>query len=261
MESRRLLTLILGGALLWSLLNVEWRDGVLHSGGLPALGEIAAALFQPDLSPDVLATVFRSAWRTLAYAVTGLSIALVIGFPLGLVASGVLVRSSKGSSQRWRAAQGATRFVLAFFRSVHELVWAWLFIAAIGLSPMAAVLALAIPYGGILGRIYAELFQDVPEAPLRALRSTGASEWRVFWYGRMPIVLSDMLSYTFYRLECGIRSATVLSFVGLGGLGFHIQIALDDLAYERAWTFILALVVLMVVVEAWSSAVRKRVGL
>lgn len=255
MESRRVLTLILVGALTWSLLNVDWRDGVVHAGGLSALGEIAGALFRPELSLDVLQLAVRSAGRTVAYAVTGLSLALLIGFPLGIFASGTLRRAGGKPD----VAQVAARFVLAFFRSVHELVWAWLFVAAIGLSPIVAVLALAIPYGGILGRVYAELFQDVPEAPLRALRSAGASEWRIFWYGRMPIVLSDMLSYSFYRLECGIRSATVLSFVGLGGLGFQIQIALDDLAYERAWTFVLALIAMIVLVEAWSGAVRRRV--
>jgi phosphonate transport system permease protein len=77
----------------------------------------------------------------------------------------------------------------------------------------------------------------------------------------MPILMSDLLSYTFYRFECGIRSAAILSFVGLGGMGFHIEIALDDLAYERAWTFVLGLAVLIVAVEAWSSAIRRRVSL
>jgi phosphonate transport system permease protein len=255
MESRRLLTMILLGALLWSLASVDWQDGVLHARGLAALREIACAVFRPDLSWETLGKLVTSAWRTVAYAMAGLSLALLIGFPLGLLASGVLNRSLA----KRRAVQAVARFVLGFLRAIHELVWAWLFVAAIGLSPLAAVLALAIPYGGILGRIYAELFQDVPEAPLRALRNAGASEWRVFWYGRLPTVLPELIGYTFYRLECGIRSATVLSFVGLGGLGFQIGIALDDLAYGRAWTFILGLVGLIVLVEAWSGVVRRKV--
>lgn len=256
-DNRGWLTIILGGALLWSVLQVEWADGVMHSRGWSALGEIILAMFTPEVSAEVFGTLIEAAWRTLAYAVAGLSLALVVGFPLGVLASGVLMRpgAKRGS------VQAAVRGVLGFFRAVHELVWAWLFVAAIGLSPTAAVLALAIPYAGILGRIYAELLQDVPEGPLRSLRASGASEWRVLWYGRMPILTSDLLSYTFYRLECGIRSAAILSFVGLGGIGFHIEIALDDLAYGRAWTFILGLIVLIVAVEAWSSAVRKRVAL
>src|SRR5205823_6239005 len=151
---------------------------------------------------------------TLAYAIAGITVALAIGFPAGLLASGTVTR------RPWlrRLNIGAARGLLACLRAVHELVWAWLFVAAIGLSPLAAVLALGIPYGGILGRIYAELLLDVPEAPLRALRSAGAHEWRVLLYGRLPMAMPDMLSYSFYRLECGIRAAAIMSFVGLGGL-------------------------------------------
>ena len=220
------------------------------------MGEFASALLTPDLSIRTLTTAVSASWTTVAYAVAGLTLALIIGFPLGAIGSGVLTRSV------WKKAAitGASRFSLASFRSIHELVWAWLFVAAIGLSPIAAVLALAIPYGGILGRIYAELLQDVPEAPLRSLRSTGASEWRVFWYGRLPMALPDMLSYTFYRLECGIRSAAIMSFVGLGGLGHQVRISLDDLAYEQVWTYLLFLIALVLVVDVWSTMVRRRLS-
>ena len=98
----------------------------------------------------------------------------------------------------------------------------------------------------------------MPAGP-SSLRGAGASEWRVFWYGRLPLALPDMLSYTFYRLECGIRSAAILGFVGLGGLGYQIKISLDDLAFNRAWTFILFMVALVVLVDVWSTAVRRRV--
>jgi phosphonate transport system permease protein len=152
---------------------------------------------------------------------------------------------------------GVARGVLAFFRGIHELIWAWIFVAAIGLSPMAAVFALGIPYGGILGRIYAELLQDVPEGPLRALRSAGAREWRVLLYGRLPMATPDMVSYGFYRLECGIRSAAIMSFVGLGGLGQQIQLSLADLDYSRMWTYVFFLIALIVVVDMWSTRFRK----
>lgn len=256
LESRRVLTFILLLAFAWSLFNLDWKAGLFHPGGINAMGEFASALLAPDLSLGTLSTAISASWTTVAYAITGLTLALTIGFPLGIIGSGVLTKSI------WlkAASTGVARFFLAFFRSIHELVWAWLFVAAIGLSPIAAVLALAIPYGGILGRIYAELLQDVPEAPLRSLRSTGASEWRVFWYGRLPMALPDMLSYTFYRLECGIRSAAIMSFVGLGGLGHEVRISLDDLAYERVWTFLLFLIALVLVVDIWSTMVRRRLS-
>ena len=256
LESRRVVTLILVGAFLWSAASVDWSAGIVHGGGLAAVGEIAVGLLTPDVSLDVLAKAAAGAWRTVAYAVAGLTVALAIGFPLGVLGSGVLNRSAVAR----RVNVGGVRGVLALLRAVHELVWAWLFVAALGLSPMAAVLALGLPYGGILGRVYAELLLDVPEGPLRALRSAGASEWEVFWHGRLPMVLPDLLSYTFYRLECGIRSAAILGFVGLGGLGFEVQIALADLDFSRAWTFILTLIALVLAVDAWSSTVRRRLA-
>lgn len=256
LESRRVLTFILLAAFAWSLLNLDWGKGFLHSGGISAMGDFASALVRLDLSTNTLGTAISASWTTVAYAVAGLTLALLIGIPMGVIGSGVLTKTP------WLriSAISATRSILAFFRSIHELVWAWLFVAAIGLSPITAVLALAIPYGGILGRIYSELLQDVPEAPLRSLRSTGASEWRVFWYGRLPMALPDMLSYTFYRLECGIRSAAIMSFVGLGGLGHQLRIALDDLAYEQVWTYLLFLIGLVVVVDIWSTMVRRRLS-
>lgn len=254
LEGRLALTLILLAAFAWSLVNVGWGGDLAHPGGASALREFGGGLLHPDLSPQVLESALRESWRTVAYAVAGLTVAIAIGAPLGVVASGVLARSPWAR----RVAIGSVRSVLALFRSIHELVWAMLFVAALGLSPMAAVFALGIPYGGILGRIYSELLQDVPEPPLRALRSSGASEWRVFWYGRLPLALPDILSYTFYRLECGLRSAAIMSFIGLGGLGHQVQISLDDLAYSRAWTFLLFLAALVAIVDLWSSAVRRR---
>jgi phosphonate transport system permease protein len=221
------------------------------------LQEIAASVLRPALDSGTLTSGLVEGWRTVAYAVAGVSVAIVLGLPLGVAASGVLARR--------RAAQvtssGLIRPVLAALRAVHELVWAWLFVAAFGLSPMAAVLALGIPYAGVLGRIYSELLQDVPEGPLRALRSAGASEWRVFWHARLPLALPDIVSYTFYRLECGVRAAAVMSFVGLGGLGQRIQLSLDDLAFSTAWTYLLFLIGLVGLVDLWSSQVRKHLAL
>jgi phosphonate transport system permease protein len=251
-----LLTLILVGAFALSLTSVPWGSSLVHEGGLDAIGEIAGAFVQPDLSGDIVSKAFRETWTTVSYAVAGLTVALAIGIPTGILASGTI------TSTVWlrRANTGVVRFLLAFFRSIHELVWAWLFVAAIGLSPMAAVLALGIPYGGILGRIYSELLQDVPEAPLRALRSSGAREWRVLLYGRLPMALPEMVSYGFYRLECGIRAAAVMSFVGLGGLGQQIQISLADLDYERMWTFAYPLMFVIVLVDIWSTLLRRQLA-
>ena len=202
---------------------------------------------------EFFSSLLEATWKTVAYAVAGMTLAVAIGFPLGVAASGVLLRRS-----RVRSVSVATaRLLLAMLRSAHELVWAWLFVVAIGLSPMAAVLALALPYAGILGRLYADFLNDVPENPLRALRSAGASQVGILAYGRVPMALADMLSYTFYRFECGIRSAAILSFVGIPGIGYQIQLSLGELFYDQVWTLLFFLIALIVAVDVWSSFVRR----
>ena len=253
-ESRPLLTLILLGAVVWALFSIHWTRDIVHPGGVASITEIFTALFTPELSPSFLKLAVEASWKTVSFAVAGITLAVAIGFPLGVVASGVLASSRWG---RWTGI-AAVRLLLAALRSVHELVWAWMFVVAIGLSPAAAILALAIPYGGILGRIYSEILVDVPQEPLRALRSTGASEWQVFLHGRLPMALPDMLSYTFYRFECGIRSAAIMSFVGIAGLGYQVQLSLDDLLYGQVWTLLLFLIGLVALVDVWSGAVRGK---
>ena len=254
LESRRFLTILLLGALGWSLYNVNWGQPIVHTGGGSALVDLLRTLFTPELSLSFLKVAVKATWITLAYAVAGISLAIAIGLTLGVVASGVLARPGK---QR-QAVMVITRLFLVAIRSVHELVWAWFFVVAIGLSPMAGILGLAIPYGGILGRIYADILNDVRQEPLRALRGAGASEWKVLLYGRLPMALPDILSYSFYRFECAIRAAAIMGFVGIAGLGLQIQLSLDDLLFGELWTLLFFLIALVVSVDAWSSVLRKR---
>ena len=239
--------------LLWSVVQVEWGEGLLRANGLGTLGDLLGGLLRPDLSLAIVRSAFEAAWLTVVFASAGLSIAILAGLPLGILASGAPI----GSPRTRRAAIVLSRGLLAAMRSVHELVWAWLFVAAIGVSPFAAIFALAIPYAGILGRIYADLLADTPEAPLQALRGAGARESTVLLYGRLPMALPDMVSYTFYRFECALRASAIMGFVGLSGLGFEIQLALNDLHYREVSTYLIALVVLIAGVEAWSILVRR----
>ena len=253
LESRGLLTVLLAGALGWSLWQVDWGGPLVHTGGAAAAQDFFGAIFSLDLSPPFLKIALTASWYTVAYAVAGITLAVGLGLPLGVVSSGVLAKSP---ATRWSMMLG-TRAFLAVTRSIHELVWAWLFVVAIGISPAAAILALAIPYAGILGRIYSEILNDVPQEPLRALRASGASEWNVFCYGRLVMALPDMVSYTFYRFECAIRAAAIMSFVGIAGLGYQLQLSLGDLLYDQVWTLLFFLIVLILLVDAWSTVVRR----
>ena len=154
-------------------------------------------------------------------------------------------------------SKGIFRSILGFLRAIHELVWALIFVAMFGLTPLSAILALGIPYGGILGRIFADMLNDVPEEPIKALKLAGASKLQCLHYGYFPLVKNNIISYTLYRFECAIRSSAIMSFVGLGGLGFQIQLSLNDLKYDEVWTFLFFLIGIVVLVDFWSSQLRK----
>lgn len=253
LESPHFLTLLLVLAVAWSVTNIDWGGPLLHTNGWQSALTLLLAGLMPDLSPQFLLVCLRAAWQTLAIALTSLTIAVLLGFPLGILASGGL--STADSKLRLPVRVGA-RFILGALRSIHELVWAVLLVAAIGLSPMAAIIALALPYAGILGRIYAEFLEDVQQEPLDALRTSGASNVQTLIYGRLPMCLPDLVSYTFYRFECSIRSAAILSFVGIRGIGYEIQISLGDLLFGQVWTLLFVLLAIVALVDFWSGRVR-----
>ena len=253
LQRKNILTLVLILIFLWSLFAVNWSDDLVHSGGMATIQQVLEGLFQPDLSRDILSLAVESTWITLAYAIAGMTLAILIAFFLGIFASGILSDNRRMKS----VSKGTFRSILGFLRAIHELVWALIFVAMFGLTPLSAILALGIPYGGILGRIFADMLIDVPQEPIKALKSAGASKLQSLLYGYFPLVKNNIISYTMYRFECAIRSSAIMSFVGLGGLGFQIQLSLNDLKYDEVWTFLFFLIGIVVLVDFWSSQLRR----
>lgn len=254
-HKKYLLTLLLFLIFIWSLGSVQWGRDQFHSGGWHAIKQIASGAILPDVSPETLYLAVISTWRTLTYAAAGMSLALIFALVFGVLASGVL---TKIKQTRW-LQKTVFRSCLGFMRAIHELVWGWLFVVSFGLSPFAAIFAIAIPYGGMLGRILADMLNDVPKAPIISLTASGASRLQLVGYGYFPLVASHMLSYMMYRFECAIRSSAIMSFIGLGGLGYQIQISLDDLRYDQVWTFLYFLIGLIVVVDLWGQMLRRKI--
>lgn len=229
-------------------------ERLLAVGGLDAAAEIAASLLTPELAPEFLATVAEAAALTAAYALAGMSVAVAFGLPGALLVSGVLVRRR---GLRMASVAGA-RGVFATLRAIHELVWALLLLTILGLNPLSGILAIGIPYGATIARVLGDRLADVPAGPLNALASAGASPGQVLAYARLPQAGANITGYLFYRLECAVRTAAVLSFIGLGGIGLQIEIALAELKFGKVWTLLAALLVLVLLVDRVSAAMRRR---
>lgn len=238
--------------------GVFGHDG-LNLEGWPLLWRFVRASAHPDLSPELLRLTLDSTLTTLAYAVCGNVLSVILGLVGGVVASEVwwlTVFPHRSLGHWWLGV----RMILVGPRAIHELLWGLLLINILGLNPLVAILAIAIPFGAITAKVFSEILDETPRQPLMAMIHSGATPFNAFLYGLLPQAGLNLLSYIFYRFECSIRSAAVLGIIGAGGLGYQILLSLQSLRYQQLWTFFLALLVLNGLVDFSSAWLRQRLG-
>ncbi len=222
----------------------------------------------PHGGASLIPGVLEAIHQTVIFAAAGLGLALVLGFVLGFLGSTVWWSGDMGerrgivgrliSRAVMPSVYAATRVVIALLRSVHELIWAVLFLAALGRSDFAAVVAIAIPISGTLAKLFSELIDETPRDAALVLRAAGAGPVQVFSFGLLPRALPDMAATALYQFECALRSATVLGFFGFPTLGYAISASFENLYYGEVWTYLYALLALIVMAEWWSGAIRRR---
>lgn len=221
--------------------------GLLAGAGWDAMRDYARGFLQPDLSPAHLGRVGQALLETLAMSAVGTLLAVVLGLLLALVAAG---------APAWRAVPA--RGLANILRAVPELVWAALMVLAVGLGPNAGTLALALHTTGVLGRLYTEALENTPATAAGAIRAAGGGRLAAFCYGTLPGVWPQLLAYGLYRWENNIRMASILGLVGAGGLGQMLHIHLSLFQEARASTVILAMLGLVLLVDALSQVLRLR---
>lgn len=251
----------------WAIAQVNPFSGdLVNEGGWSSLMRFFEASLNPELGAQFLLLTIDATLTTLAYAVIGAFFSLILGFFGGVLASeswweahfpgGAGVRRTFRRRAPWLAVRGG----LAVPRAIHEIIWALFFINIIGLDPLSAILAITIPYGAITAKVFSEILDETSQAPLKALLNSGVSPAKAYAYALIPPALPDLVSYSFYRFECAIRSAAVLGIIGAGGLGYQITLSLQTLNYEQIWTLFYALFALNGAADFWSSKVRQRIG-
>jgi phosphonate transport system permease protein len=258
----RLALVVIAVAVLWPGLRLTEFDPatLLDPANARPMGRFLAQFLPPDVSLDFLALVGRSTLETLAIATLGTALAFAIAFPLSLVTTTSLSLSAIGPARDaplGRMLRYPARLALIVLRAIPELVWALLFVRAVGLGPSAGVLALAITYGGMLGKVYAEIYESASNRPARALMEAGAGRLQAFLYGVLPAALPEMVSYTIYRWECAVRASVIMGFVGAGGLGQQLELSFRMLNGAEACT-ILATFLLLVLLADGLSALSRR---
>ena len=258
----RLFWALTGAALLVPMLwATEFRPWILFEpASLRSSLRFIAEFFPPKGGREFLALIAYESWRTVAIATCGMALALLLAIPLTLAATAVL--SVSALPGRMNALpfvlRQAVRWLLIELRSVPELVWALVFVRVVGLGPTAGVLAIALTYSGMLGKVYAEVLESGENHATIALLRNGSGRLQAFFYGVLPTNAAELTSYTIYRWECAIRSSAVLGFVGAGGLGQQLITSLKMFNGAEVSTILLVFIVLVGVAD-WTSAKLRQV--
>jgi len=248
--SRRSLAWYISWGLLLLLLAASWRGADMRPLDLwrdaGNMATYAADFFPPDFSQ----------WRlyvdemviTLQIALWGTALAVLTAIPLGLLASSNIVP--------WWVYQPVRRLMDAF-RAINEMVFAMLFVVAVGLGPFAGVLALWIHTAGVLAKLFAETVEAIDPQPVEGIRATGASALHEIVYGILPQVMPLWISFALYRFESNVRSASVVGMVGAGGIGVVLWEIIRGFQYAETCAVMLIIIVSVSAIDLVSARIRK----
>ncbi len=241
---------VFGWGVVIAILAASWQGADMRPWALVTdarnMAEYASSFFPPD---------FRE-WRlylhemlvTLQIAVWGTALAILCAVPLGLLAAGNITP--------WWIHQPVRRGMDAC-RSINEMVFAMLFIVAVGLGPFAGVLALWVHTTGTLAKLFSEAVEAIDPQPVEGIRATGASKLEEIRYGVLPQVMPLWISYSLYRFEANVRSASVVGMVGAGGIGVILWEIIRGFQYAQTAAVLLIIIVTVSAIDMASARLRK----
>lgn len=237
---------LIGAAVLWSFVTTEVEFGRLLSAG-PRIADFIGRMFPPD--PTVTAEIIKGSAETLRIAILGTLGAVAMSVPLGILASDTMAPA---------AIHRPLRSLLAVVRAVPLILVAMLMVGAVGLGPLPGIIAVAFHATGMLAKFYAEAIDGVARAPLEALESAGAGPLARLRYAIWPQMAPVVARDTIFRFELNLRESLILGIVGAGGIGFYIQTYVRSFQYDKAASVTIAVVVMVVAIEALNVLLRRR---
>ncbi|MGS4947147.1 phosphonate ABC transporter, permease protein PhnE [Meridianimarinicoccus sp. RP-17] len=190
-------------------------------------------------------------WETLNIAIVGVTFGCLFSIPLAILAA--------SNTSPNRVVRTVARLVIAVSRTIPDLIWALIFVVAVGLGPLAGILAIIMDTIGFAARFYSERFEEVQKGPSEALTSTGAGRLSVIMGAILPESFASMTATSLFSVEKAIRSAVTLGLVGAGGIGVELSTAMRLFRYDDAAAIILVVLVAVIGFEQLSSSIRKRV--
>lgn len=245
---RVLITLAIIAIYVWTFLGIDIDWGRAIERSVKNFGILIPKLFSPEWA--AMGEVSLKIVETIFIAFAGTLMASILAVPLGFLAA-------KNMTNRGVATFG--KWLLSANRSFPELILAILFVVAVGPNAFAGVLAIAIHSTGMLGKLYSEVVESIDMKVVEAMEANGANKIQILFFGVIPQVIPEFLSYAIYRFEIDIRASSVLGIVGAGGIGTMIMFASMNRNWNQMGLILLAIIIVVTIIDFISAKIRRRI--
>ncbi|MFN6323497.1 MAG: phosphonate ABC transporter, permease protein PhnE [Burkholderiales bacterium] len=239
---------VLVGVCLLALVVTGFFDASRFIEGGPAIAQLASEMVPPNF--ERWQSWIKPLWDTLAMSIAGTALAVVLSLPLALMAA--------PNTTPHPVIYRLVRTLMAAMRSVLEIIFGIIFVAAVGFGALPGVLALALHSTGMVAKFYAETIEHVDPKPIEAARASGASLGQIITHAVLPQVLPQLADITIYRWEYHFRASAVLGIVGAGGIGFELMAALRLIKYDEVSAILLTILACVVLVDSTGAALRRK---
>ena len=238
-----------------------WGNMIKYIAGNPDIKD--SGFFPPVLTVHIWGKYLLSMLETVQMAVLALILSLAIAFPVSFFASrntlNIIIPGNSGAALFLKnGIYTLVRFFANLSRSINEIIWALLFVSAVGLGPMPGILALGIHTSGVLIKLFSEGIETIQQEPVDALVATGAGFVKVIVYAVIPQITPFFVSMSLYRLESDVRSATILGFTGAGGIGGYLFDKLRSYENHDVTAILIIIVITVACIDRISAAIRTR---
>ncbi|GAA2638755.1 phosphonate ABC transporter, permease protein PhnE [Actinomadura fulvescens] len=252
---RTIITAGLITAALVALHAAAWIDTDMDLGmlaeGRHGMARFVAEAFPPDFAWDpVVRSGLEACLVTLWIGLLGTTLSI----PFTIVLCALGSRATSSNAAVYQIARG----IMSFLRAVPDVVFALIFVTAVGLGPFAGVLALVCNNTGVMGKLWSEAMEEIDDGPAQALRLAGAGRVQLIAHAVLPAAVPQLIGLALYRLDVNVRASLVLGLVGAGGIGFLINQSIQEFRFDEMLTYILMVLALVVAVDVLSSVIRRR---
>lgn len=194
--------------------------------------------------------VIQPILETIQMALIGTTIGTLIAIPFSVLAARNIVKN--------KFLRGIIRFILNLVRTLPDLMLAALFVAIVGIGPVAGIFTLSVFSFGMISKLFYEAIETIDDGPLEALQAAGANKTQMVIFAVIPQVFNYFVSYFLYTFEINVRASTVLGYLGAGGIGEFLQRSLNQFAYDQTAVIILAILVVVLIIDGISNTLRER---